>query len=172
MIVRFTGTCAALEFDDRGWLRLEWAEPGHDHWYQAGELRTPVTDCLALTLRPDPSDGRLHMAFRFRRPGGTEAYAELAVVAQHAADAVRFAEYLAQDYRVEVARHDPTETGDRQLGSPPPDSAPVTDPPARDAVTGTGTGQDDSADWLSAPVSAGTQTLFRSVLTRLSGTAR
>ncbi|RFU83832.1 hypothetical protein DY218_25720 [Streptomyces triticagri] len=160
MTVRFKGTCAALEFD-RGWLRLEWAEPGHDHWYRAGELLVPARDCVALALRPDLSDGRLHLAFRFRRPDGGEAGAEVSIVAEHAAHAHRFAEYLAHEYGVRISLTDPGEAAQDQRPQP----APGLEPQAAEA------GQDDPADWLSSPVSASTQTLFRSVLTRLSGTA-
>lgn len=132
---------------DGPWLVFSWWRRRGDHAAgHGGRLYMPSEWCVSVRGRLSARDGGLRLAFRFRPAGtsGGDAVAEIVVDADRAEAAWRSAEWFAHEYRVE------------DLSA----SWRDTEPAAAE--------REEARDWLSAPVPPTTQSLFRSVMARLT----
>ncbi|MFE9703549.1 hypothetical protein [Streptomyces sp. NPDC005930] len=139
------GDGVRLDFDGRRWLVFSWGRRDDGASGVGGRLYVEPESCRSLTGRLSARDGSLRLTFRFR-PAGVctgDAVAEIVVGADRAEPAWQFAQWFAHTYRVEDV------------------SASWWDAEPSAAE------REESADWLSAPVSPQTRSLFRSVMARL-----
>jgi hypothetical protein len=142
------GAGVRLEFTGR-WLLFHWGGRWDEYVGSDGRLCVPPERCVSITGRQS-AHGSLCLVFRFRPTGvsgGGEVVAEITVGPDQAEPAWQFTEWLAHRYAIE------------DVSRTRWDAEPHAE-------------REDDQDWLSAPVSPTTTTLFHSVMARLSGTDR